>query len=188
MKQDRTFITLPPIQNYPWYVRIAFNAQKRKYGDVLYPTMHWGMIPTLFLLFSGFFKYLERKSSTLEPTIRSLVMVRVSQINWCKFCVDLNSLMLIQRSGSEEKLNELHDWKNSRKLNKKEKTALAYAEAVTQSVREVQNSDRDPLKEFFNDREIVELTALIAYQNMSSKFNSALNIPSQGLCDISKKP
>jgi len=34
------------------------------------------------------------------------------------------------------------------------------------------------------DDAIVELTALIAFQNMSSKFNAALDLPAQGLCEL----
>ena len=34
--------------------------------------------------------------------------------------------------------------------------------------------------------EIIELTAIIAYQNLSSKFNSALDIKPNGFCDIPK--
>jgi hypothetical protein len=40
----------------------------------------------------------------------------------------------------------------------------------------------DALRTHFDDDAIVELTALIAFQNMSSKFNSALGIPAQGFC------
>ena len=37
---------------------------------------------------------------------------------------------------------------------------------------------------YFDDDAIVELTGLIAFQNMSSKFNSALGVPAQGFCEI----
>jgi alkylhydroperoxidase family enzyme len=40
------------------------------------------------------------------------------------------------------------------------------------------------LKKHFDDNAIVELTALIAFQNLSSKFNSALGVPPQGFCRI----
>jgi alkylhydroperoxidase family enzyme len=40
------------------------------------------------------------------------------------------------------------------------------------------------LRSHFTDDAIVELTGLIAFQNMSSKFNSALGIPAQGFCKI----
>jgi alkylhydroperoxidase family enzyme len=40
------------------------------------------------------------------------------------------------------------------------------------------------LRSYFDDDGIVELTALIAFQNMSSKFNSALGVPAQGFCKM----
>ena len=41
---------------------------------------------------------------------------------------------------------------------------------------------RQKLKGQWTDDAIVELTALIAFQNLSSKFNAALDVPSQGFC------
>jgi hypothetical protein len=37
------------------------------------------------------------------------------------------------------------------------------------------------LREHFSDDQLVELTAAIAWENSSSKFNRALRVPSQGL-------
>jgi len=42
------------------------------------------------------------------------------------------------------------------------------------------------LKQHFDDDAVIELTALIAFQNMSSKFNSALGVPAQGFCRVPK--
>jgi hypothetical protein len=44
------------------------------------------------------------------------------------------------------------------------------------------------LGEFFEDDGIVELTGLIVFQNMSSKFNSALDVPAQGFCRLPSPP
>jgi alkylhydroperoxidase family enzyme len=33
---------------------------------------------------------LDRAGSPVEPALRALIQVRISQINWCAFCVDLN--------------------------------------------------------------------------------------------------
>ncbi len=40
------------------------------------------------------------------------------------------------------------------------------------------------LAQHFDEDAIVELTGLIAFQNLSSKFNSALDVPAQGFCQI----
>jgi alkylhydroperoxidase family enzyme len=39
----------------------------------------------------------------------------------------------------------------------------------------------DTLRRHFSEDEIVALTAIIAWENASSKFNRALRIPAQGL-------
>ena len=59
--------------------------------------------------------------------------------------------------------------------------ALAYADAMTVTGREVDDELFARVRQFFNEDEIVELTMTIAWENSSSKFNRALRIPSQQL-------
>ena len=40
------------------------------------------------------------------------------------------------------------------------------------------------LRAHFDEDAMVELTALIAFQNMSSKFNAALGVAPQGFCRL----
>jgi uncharacterized peroxidase-related enzyme len=127
---------------------------------------------------------LERKRSPLSPVLRSLVIVRVSQINWCRFCVDINSAMLAQRAGSLAKVEAVSTWHSSDIFDEREKLALEYAEAMTCSDHRVTDELMQRLKESFDADAIVELTGVIAFQNMSSKFNAALDVPSQGFCQL----
>ena len=59
--------------------------------------------------------------------------------------------------------------------------ALAYADAITLSDRDVDDALFARLREHYDDDAIVELTEIVAWENASSKFNRALRIPSQGL-------
>ena len=59
--------------------------------------------------------------------------------------------------------------------------ALEYADAMTLSDREVSDELFARLRRAYDDDALVELTAIIAWENASSKFNRALRIPSQGL-------
>lgn len=52
---------------------------------------------------------------------------------------------------------------------------------MTISGREVDDGLFARLRRFYDDDALVELTAIIAWENASSKFNRALRIPSQGL-------
>lgn len=178
-------ISTRKLREYPWFLRPFFWNQRRKYGAVLQPALLWGRVPGLFAAVAILFGVLDRRRSPISPVLRSLVTVRVSQINWCRFCVDLNSAVLAKRAGSMEKVDRLADWRSSDIFSDQERAVLEYTEAVTHSGRQVTDDMVAALKPFLGEDGIVELTGLIAFQNLSSKFNNALDVPSQGFCEIS---
>ncbi|MDM8559194.1 carboxymuconolactone decarboxylase family protein [Candidatus Parabeggiatoa sp. HSG14] len=177
-------VSAKSLNKYPWYLRPFFWNQKRKYKKILKPALLWGRVPQLFATVALLYGALDRKSSPLSPVLRSLVTVRVSQINWCHFCVDINNSLLLKRSGSMEKLEALKNWKESDQFDDLEKVVLEYTEAITYSDRQVTDDLMKRIHDFFDDDGIVELTGLIAFQNLSSKFNSALDVPPQGFCQV----
>ena len=176
------YIPVKPLKKYPFWLRPFFWNQKRKYGAVLDPGLLWGRVPKLFAAVALLYGVLDRKSSPLDPVLRSLVTVRVSQINWCDFCVDINSMTLAKRAGSMVKVEQLAEWQEKDIYSDRERLALEFAEAVTYSDQQVTADLMQRLKVIFDDDTIVELTGLIAFQNLSSKFNSALDVPAQGFC------
>jgi alkylhydroperoxidase family enzyme len=92
--------------------------------------------------------------------------------------------MLLERGIDEDKLWALDDWQRSNLFSEREREALQYAESITRSDLEVDDALMARLRQQFDDDAIIELTALIAFQNMSSKFNAALAVPPQGFCQV----
>jgi AhpD family alkylhydroperoxidase len=169
-----------PFARYPWYLRPFFRNQRRKYGAVLDSALLWA--PPLFLGVATLYGMIDRRSSPIEPALRSLVTVRVSQINQCVFCVDLNSATLMKRGASFDKVQALDQWRDSGLFDARERAALEYAEAITYSDRRVDDALMARVQQHFDDDAVIELTGLVAFQNLSSKFNSALGVPAQGFC------
>jgi len=58
---------------------------------------------------------------------------------------------------------------------------------MTITGREVTDELFARLRQFYTDDAIIELTAIIAWENASSKFNRALRVPSQRLWKRSVK-
>lgn len=172
--------------SYPWLVRLFLWRQKRKYGKVLDPALLWGRSPWAFAALALLYGALDRKRSPLDPALRSLVTVRVSQLNHCAFCVDINSATLLMRGVALEKVELLDGWRESGIFSERERTCLEFAEAMTRSERGATDALVQRLRTYYDDDAIVELTALIAFQNMSSKFNAALGVPPQGFCQLPK--
>ncbi len=85
---------------------------------------------------------------------------------------------------SNEKILALADYATSPLYDEAERVALAYADAMTLTGSDAYDADDAlfaTLRTHFSDDQIVALTAIIAWENASSKFNRALRIPAQGL-------
>jgi AhpD family alkylhydroperoxidase len=175
-------IPVKPLKQYPLWLRPFFWNQRRKYGAVLDPGLLWGRVPKLFAAVALLYGAIDRKKSPVDQVLRSLVTVRVSQINWCHFCVDINSATLAARAGSMDKVEQLEQWRESVLYSDKECVALEYAEAMTYSDQQVSSELMARLKGHFDDDALIDLTGLIAFQNLSSKFNAALDVLPQGFC------
>ena len=79
------------------------------------------------------------------------------------------------------KILALADYATSPLYTEAERVALEYADCMTLSDRQVSDELFARLRRLHPDDALVELTAIIAWENASSKFNRALRIPSQGL-------
>lgn len=173
-----------PVGATPWYLRPFFWNQRRKYGRVLDAGLMWAHSPKLFLGVAFLYGMIDRRGSPVEPALRSLITVRVSQINHCAFCVDINSATLLRRGVAMDKVSALAGWRDSNLFSPRERAALDYAEAMTRPEPGVDDTHVAALKPHFDDDAIVELTGLVAFQNLSSKFNAALAVPAQGFCPV----
>lgn len=177
-----TLVSGKPLSRYPWLVRLMLWKQRRTYGRALGPSLLWGRSPRVFAGLALLYGALDRRSSPIPPSLRSLVTVRVSQLNHCAFCIDVNSATLARRGVPMAKIAQLGEWRTSPLFDADERLALEYAEALTRN--SVDDELRARVKSRWSDDEIIEITGLIAFQNLSSKFNAALDVPAQGFCRI----
>ena len=177
-----SFVSAKPIGDYSWFVRLFFWKQRRTYGRVLHPGLLWGRSKWVFAAVALLYGALDRRNSPLSPALRSLVTVRVSQINHCAFCVDINSATLRKRGVGDDKIEALDAWRENSAFSADERLALEYAEAMT--LNRVDDDLRNRLSARWDEDAIVELTGLVAFQNLSSKFNAALDVPAQGFCRL----
>ena len=82
---------------------------------------------------------------------------------------------------SNEKIDAVLDYENNELFSEAERLAFEFADAMTITGRQVSDEFFARLREFYDEDALVELTATIAWENASSKFNRALRIPSQQL-------
>jgi len=81
---------------------------------------------------------------------------------------------------STEKIEALDEYAESAFYSEAERVALEYADAITDTSRDVDDELFARLRRHYDDDTIAELTIIIAWENASSRFNRAFRIPSQG--------
>ena len=89
--------------------------------------------------------------------------------------------MSSQLGVSNEKIEAIPDYATSELFTETERVALEFADAMTITGQDVTDELFARLRMFYDDDALVELTATIAWENSSSKFNRALRVPSQQL-------
>lgn len=82
---------------------------------------------------------------------------------------------------SDEKILALEEYATSPLYDDQERVALEYADAMTLSDSDVEEELFERVRAAFDEDAVVELTAVISWENSSSKFNRAMRVPSQGL-------
>ncbi|MFL5990978.1 MAG: carboxymuconolactone decarboxylase family protein [Rubrobacteraceae bacterium] len=87
---------------------------------------------------------------------------------------------------TDEKILELDEYATSPLYDEQERTALEYADRMTITGQDVDDELFSRLRRFFDEDALVELTAAIAWENSSSKFNRAVRVPSQRLWKVSE--
>ena len=93
----------------------------------------------------------------------------------------------MQAGADEEKVREVPTWRDSGRFSPMERAALEYAEAMTITGQRVSDELFARLRTFYDEAQVVELTAAVALENFRSKFNVPLGIEAQGFCLVPKR-
>lgn len=117
-------------------------------------------------------------ASTLGMRLIDLVYLRVSQINGCAYCVDLHWRDLLTGGEDAQRLNSLATWREVGFFDARERTALAWAESLTDLHRShADDEDFNALKPHFSETEIADLSFAIAGMNAWNRLGIGFRQP-----------
>ena len=111
----------------------------------------------------------------LEPALVELVLMRVSQINGCAFCLDMHSKDARAAGETEQRLHLLLAWRETTLYSARERIALAWAEELTVLAPHEAVSDTlyAQASELFQESQLVDLTLLVVAINGFNRINIA---------------
>jgi alkylhydroperoxidase family enzyme len=102
--------------------------------------------------------------------------------------VDFGSWISTRRGVDPVKLRDVPRWHDSDVYTDLERQVMTYAEAMTATPPTVTDEMVAGLRRHLDEAALVELTMMIAVENVRSRFNSALGLTSQGFRDRCEIP
>ena len=167
--------------------RLAARFSRRRLGRVADPLAAWahhtGVLIALIRL-----EMRVQRWRRLDPTLQALaVMAPASRIG-CAWCMDFGYWEFHHRRVDPGKLEEVTHWRTSAVYTDLERLVLEYADAMTDTPPTVTDELVARLREHLSEAQLVELTAIVAVENLRSRINSALGLTSQGFKDRCEIP
>jgi len=111
----------------------------------------------------------------LEPALIELVLMRVSQINGCAFCLDMHSKDARAAGETEQRLYLLPAWRETKLYSDRERMAFAWAEELTKlaSPEALPDAVYEQASQHFDEDALVDLTMLVVAINSWNRINIA---------------
>ena len=119
-------------------------------------------------------------SRLLDRRHQALAELKAATMTACAYCIDLGPEVARRWGMTDEELLALAQYQTSPLFGEVDKLVLSYAEGMSRTPVDVPAELVERLREHFHDAQIVELTHLVALENLRGRFNLAVGIEAAG--------
>ena len=167
--------------------RIAARITRRRYGVMLIPGAAIGHNSQVGRSY-GIFELMVERWHSLDHALKDLAVMASAASIGCSWCMDFGYWESVtNHKVPAEKIRAVPNWRDSDVFTELERLVMDYAEAMTATPPEVTDEQVDRLSAHLSKAQLVELTAIVAVENLRSRMNSALGLTAQGFterCEI----
>ena len=169
------------------YGRILTAYARRTYGQVpdgVHVTFHHRPVLRAVLGFEG----KVARWRELDPHLKSFAQLASAAVIGCSWCLDFGYFLAHNDGLDLAKVRAVPRWRESGVFSQLERDVLEYAEAMSVTPLTVTDDMVAGLITQLGEPAVVELTQMVALENMRSRFNSAAGLQSQGYSDVCGLP
>jgi alkylhydroperoxidase family enzyme len=181
-----------PVKNASPLVRLVYRLSRRRLGRDVDPVAVYAHAPGLLIGY-GMLEQATAKQHRVEERLKALAETKAAAVVSCEFCCDIASSIAREAGVTERQLLALPRYAESDEFTALERLVLDYTTAMSRTPTTVTPELVKNLREHFDERQLVELTHVIALENMRARFNSALDMTPAGftegmVCAIPERP
>ena len=169
------------------FVRVILRVARRKAAQItgknperaIEPLELYAHAPRLLVGY-GMLEDATARLHRVDHRLKVLAELKAATLSHCEYCIDIGSQVARRAGITEAQLLALPHYRDSSEFDELEVLVLDYAVGVSSTPVEVPDELVARLREHFDDAQLVELTNIIALENMRGRFNLALGIGSSG--------
>ncbi|GGM82874.1 transposase [Longimycelium tulufanense] len=169
-----------PTRRAGWLAKLLYRVARRRFGAVPEPATVYAHHNGVLLTWALFENTLQRAVRRLPEGLRELVTYRVATQVGCSWCVDFGTMLQRMQGLDIERLKEIDSYADSPRYTGIDKQAIAYADAMTAQPPTVTDEMVAALDAELGHDGLVELTFIVAVENMRARCFHALGITDQG--------
>ncbi len=131
----------------------------------------------------GMFEGAVARAHRVPERLKVLAELKAAALTHCEWCIDIGSPIAYRAGVSEAQMLALPHYRESEEFSELEKLVIDYAVGISSTPVSVSDELVAALREHFDDAQLVELTNVIAVENMRGRFNLALGIGAAGFSE-----
>jgi alkylhydroperoxidase family enzyme len=163
-------------------VRLVYRLSRRRLGRDVEPVAVYAHAPGLLFGY-GMLEQATAGQHRVPEHLKMLAETKAAALVSCEFCCDIASSIAREAGVSERQLLALPRYADSKEFSELERLVLDYATAMTRTPATVSDELMASLREHFDERQLVELTHVIALENLRARFNSAFDMTTAGFSE-----
>jgi AhpD family alkylhydroperoxidase len=149
---------------------------------MLEPLEAYARAPRLLVGY-GLLEQATAKQNGVAPRLKVLAELKAATLTQCEYCIDIGSQIARRAGIGDDQLLALPRYRESELFDELEKLVLDYAVGMSRTPVAVSDELFAELTRRFDDAQLVELTNVIALENMRGRFNLALGIGATGFSE-----
>jgi AhpD family alkylhydroperoxidase len=111
----------------------------------------------------------------LSPRTQELIRLRLAYLNQCDLCIFMRYISARNDGLTEDHVRQLEDYRNAPDFTEAEKAVLAYVDLTLRDPQSITQATFDDLGRFYSVKEIVEISALIAFYDGFGRLEAILD-------------
>jgi alkylhydroperoxidase family enzyme len=167
--------------------RILSRLSRSRYGIVVDPgaaLAHNMPVTRSYALF----EFQVQRWRGVDHELKDIAVMAAAAAIGCAWCLDFGYWeATMMHKVPAEKVRAVPEWRDSGLFTDLERLVLEYAEAMTATPPAVTDHMAEGLRHHLGESGLVELTAIVAVENLRSRMNAALGLTAQGFkdrCDV----